>query len=54
MAENGKAKYYALMEEMKTDILSGKIRPGEKLPSENQLSVRYGLSRHTLRIFLVS
>ena len=34
MAENGKAKYYALMEEMKTDILSGKIRPGEKLPSE--------------------
>ena len=42
MAENGKAKYYALMEEMKTDILSGKIRPGEKLPSENQLSVRYG------------
>ena len=40
MAENGKAKYYALMEEMKTDILSGKIRPGEKLPSENQLSVR--------------
>ena len=49
MAENGKAKYYALMEEMKTDILSGKIRPGEKLPSENQLSVRYGLSRHTVR-----
>ena len=43
MAENGKAKYYALMEEMKTDILSGKIRPGEKLPSENQLSVRYGI-----------
>ena len=30
MAENGKAKYYTLMEEMKTDILSGKIRPGEK------------------------
>jgi GntR family transcriptional regulator of arabinose operon len=49
MAENGKAKYYTLMEEMKTDILSGKIRPGEKLPSENQLSVRYGLSRHTVR-----
>ena len=53
MAENGKAKYYALMEEMKTDILSGKIRPGEKLPSENQLSVRYGLSRHTVRKALV-
>ena len=49
MAENGKAKYYALMEEMKTDILSGKIRPGEKLPSENQLSVRYGLPRSLRR-----
>lgn len=48
MAENGKAKYYTLMEEMKTDILSGKIRR-VKLPSENQLSVRYGLSRHTVR-----
>ena len=49
MAENGKSKYYSLMEEMKDDILSGKIRPGEKLPSENQLSVKYGLSRHTVR-----
>lgn len=32
MAENGKAKYYALMEEMKTDILSGKIRPVRSFP----------------------
>ena len=49
MADNGKAKYYTLMEEMKSDILAGRIRPGEKLPSENELSSRYGISRHTVR-----
>lgn len=36
--ENGKTKYYALMEELKQAILSGQIKPGEKLPSENELS----------------
>ena len=36
--ESGKTKYYVLMEELKEAILSGKIRAGEKLPSENQLS----------------
>ena len=34
--ENGKTKYYALMEELKQAILSGQIKPGEKLPSENE------------------
>ena len=49
MAENGKPKYFSLMEQLKTDILSGAIRPGEKLPSENELSRKYSLSRHTVR-----
>ena len=31
--ENGKTKYYALMEELKDSILRGKIKAGEKLPS---------------------
>ena len=44
--ENGKTKYYALMEELKQAILSGQIKPGEKLPSENELSARYQISRH--------
>lgn len=47
--ENGKTKYYALMEELKQAILSGQIKPGEKLPSENELSARYQISRHTVR-----
>lgn len=47
--DSGKAKYYTLMEELKEDILSGKIRAGEKLPSENQLSNQYQVSRHTVR-----
>lgn len=47
--QGGKTKYFSLMEELKADILSGKILPGEKLPSENQLADRYNLSRHTVR-----
>lgn len=49
MTESGKPKYMELMEQLKSDILSGKIRPGEKLPSENELSGAYLLSRHTVR-----
>lgn len=49
MEEKGRTKYMTLMENLKGDILSGKIRPGEKLPSENELSARYEISRHTVR-----
>lgn len=49
MTENGKPKYFTLMEELRAEILSGKIQPGEKLPSENQLTEKYSLSRHTVR-----
>lgn len=47
--ENGKAKYFTLMEQLKEDILSGRIQAGEKLPSENELAAQYGISRHTVR-----
>lgn len=47
--DSGKTKYAALMEELKEKILSGEIRAGNRLPSENELSVSYGLSRHTVR-----
>lgn len=44
-----KLKYYDLMEDLRKQILSGAIKPGEKLPSENQLSTEYGVSRQTVR-----
>lgn len=39
----------SLMEELKSKILSGEIRPGVKLPSENELAQEYEISRHTVR-----
>lgn len=47
--DSGKTKYYSLMEQLKDDILSGKIKPGEKLPSENELAADFHISRHTVR-----
>lgn len=49
MQENNKTKYYVLMEELKTLILSGKVKAGDRLPSENELSAKYHISRHTVR-----
>jgi GntR family transcriptional regulator of arabinose operon len=45
----GKSKYYILMEDIKKAIREGTIKPGDKLPSENQMTVRYEVSRHTVR-----
>ena len=36
MTDNGKPKYFSLMEQLRNDIVSGVIRPGEKLPSEKR------------------
>ena len=47
--ESGKTKYYVLMEELKSDIIAGRLRPGDKLPSENELSASRHVSRHTVR-----
>jgi Transcriptional regulators len=49
MTEKGTPKYYFLMEEIKQDILTGKYKSGDRLPSENQLSKNYQISRHTVR-----
>ena len=42
-------KYYTLAEDLKRMILDGGIQAGERLPSENELSERYQISRHTVR-----
>lgn len=49
MGEEGKTKYYILMEELKQEIISGRRKPGEKLPSENELTAACHVSRHTVR-----
>lgn len=42
-------KYFKLMEELKAQILSGERKAGDKLPSENELSSQYAVSRQTVR-----
>lgn len=42
-------KYVELMEDLKDKILSGEIKAGDKLPSENEMSVAYAVSRQTVR-----
>ena len=42
-------KYYRLMDDLKQQILSKTIKPGDKLPSENELARAYQVSRHTVR-----
>ena len=49
MPQDKKLKYYDLMEDLRAKILSGDIRPGDRLPSENELTKEYGVSRQTVR-----
>lgn len=49
MAADKKLKYTELVEDLRTEIKTGKIRPGQKIPSENELSASYGVSRQTVR-----
>ncbi|HEY5583863.1 MAG TPA: GntR family transcriptional regulator [Ruminiclostridium sp.] len=42
-------KYAKLMEYIKDEIIMGKIKPGDQIPSENTLALELSLSRHTVR-----
>jgi len=42
-------QYLALKNELQTSIIDGKYRPGDTLPSENELKSKYALSRFTIR-----
>ncbi|CAM3165429.1 GntR family transcriptional regulator [Streptobacillus felis] len=44
--------YYSIYEEFKTNILEGKLVPGDKLDSERNLSEKYNVSRNTIRATL--
>jgi GntR family transcriptional regulator of arabinose operon len=41
-------KYQQILENIKSDILSGRYQPGQKLPSEAALLKRFGASRITV------
>ena len=41
--------YFQIAKMLRDEISSGKFPPGERLPSENQLSEMYGVSRVTIR-----
>ena len=41
------SKYQELTEQLRLQIVSGEIAPGQKLPSENTLSAQYQVSRQT-------
>ncbi len=41
--------YFQLARKLHGEIMSGELRPGDRVPSENELSERYGLSRMTAR-----
>lgn len=46
---NSRSLFLLVMDKIKSDIESGKLRPGERLPSEAELSKQLGVSRATLR-----
>lgn len=45
----GIAVYAAIYKNMRSQIFAGKLRPGDMLPSENQLCSEYSASRETVR-----
>ena len=48
-SDMGKSKYYIVMENLRQRMTSGKIKTGDKLPSENELVKEFEVSRHTVR-----
>lgn len=44
-----KLKYVDIYEDLREQILHGRIRPGERLSSENELAAAYSVSRQTVR-----
>jgi len=39
----------AIIKQIREAIISGKLRPGDRLPPENKLMAQFGVSKHTLR-----
>ena len=49
MEKTRQPKYYELTDKLRNQILNGDVKPKDKLPSENELSETYKVSRQTVR-----
>ena len=49
MLSTSKSKYEQIQTELSLQIRQGMLRPGDKLPSEQELAAAYGVSRLTVR-----
>ena len=47
--DNSKRTYEAIIDSIKTDIMNGKIKPGQKLPPERELAKKFNVSRTSIR-----
>jgi len=45
----GLAAWRQIADGLESDIASGRLRPGQKLPTESDLAARFGVNRHTVR-----
>jgi len=46
---SGISLWRQIHERLKSDIVSGAVKPGEMLPTEHTLAERFGVNRHTIR-----
>jgi len=42
-------RWQRIADELRADILEGRVAPGQRLPNEQSLAERFGVNRHTLR-----
>lgn len=47
--DNSKKTYEAIIDSIKTDIMNGKIKPGQKLAPERELAKKFNVSRTSIR-----
>ncbi len=47
--QNHQSKYIVIYNTIKEQIVSGIVKPGDKISSEQELAVQFGVSRHTVR-----
>jgi GntR family phosphonate transport system transcriptional regulator len=50
----GYSAWRLIAEELRADITEGRLREGDRLPTENALAERFGVNRHTARQALAS